>query len=96
MVGGVTPLPPLSGPTTKKTLFFMCVFPYQTKNVMQKVSNKGTMNRDFSVPFFRKICRPNRENMDPPQKKILSETIKGVLPRSKDQELLSITSRATV
>ena len=28
VVGGVTPLPPLSGPTTKKTLFFMCVFPY--------------------------------------------------------------------
>ena len=27
VVGGVTPLPPLSGPTTKKTLFFMCVFP---------------------------------------------------------------------
>jgi len=27
VVGGVTPLPPLSGPTTKKTTFFMCVFP---------------------------------------------------------------------
>ena len=27
MVGGVSPLPPLSGPTTKKTTFFMCVFP---------------------------------------------------------------------
>ena len=26
VVGGVTP-PPLSGPTTKKTTFFMCVFP---------------------------------------------------------------------
>ena len=28
VVGGVTPLPPLSGPTTKKTTFFMCVFPF--------------------------------------------------------------------
>ena len=27
-----------------------------------------TMNRDFGVPFFRKICWP-RENMDPPPKK---------------------------
>ena len=27
VVGGVTPLPPLSGPTTKKKTFFMCVFP---------------------------------------------------------------------
>ena len=25
VVGGVTPLPPLSGPTTKKTHFFLCV-----------------------------------------------------------------------
>ena len=25
--GGVTPLPPLSGPSTIKTTFFMCVFP---------------------------------------------------------------------
>ena len=25
VVGGVTPLPPLSGPTTKKNTFFLCV-----------------------------------------------------------------------
>ena len=25
VVGGVTPLPPLSGPTTKKKHFFLCV-----------------------------------------------------------------------
>ena len=28
VVRGVTPPHTLSGPTTKKTLFFMCVFPY--------------------------------------------------------------------
>ena len=34
VVGGVTPLPPLSGPTTKKNTFFMCVFPKEVKNLL--------------------------------------------------------------
>ena len=38
---------------------------------------KRTMNRDFGVPFFRKICWP-RENMDPPpQKKLFPRPLRG-------------------
>ena len=36
VVGGVTPLPPLSGPTTKKNTFFMCVFPKPAGKTREK------------------------------------------------------------
>ena len=39
-VGGVTPLPPLSGPTTKKNTFFMCVFPYSVWAISKKGRKK--------------------------------------------------------
>jgi len=39
VVGVVTSLPPLSGPTTKKTTFFMCVLypPWSSLTVSEKV-----------------------------------------------------------
>ena len=44
----------------------------------------------FSVPFFRLICRPNRENRIP--KKIVLKTINRVLLPSEVLELMSIFS----
>ena len=38
VVRGVSPLPPLSGPTTKKNTFFMCVFP--KRGVRRQLSSK--------------------------------------------------------
>ena len=45
---------------------------------------------DFQYPFFRLICRPNRENRIP--KKIVLETINRVLLPSEVLELMSIFS----
>ena len=58
VVGGVTPLPPLSGPTTKKNTFFMCVFPYLLTN---QNCNIFPNLRVYNCPsnFFLFLLLPN-------------------------------------